>query len=242
MQESLINPFSEELLNSSIKDIVCKDYEFAIIIDVVSGICKIINRHGKEEIPNLLDNDLATYKNELTSFLNNSIMPENRDEAYSKMNLSTVIKKTENGNIHSVIFPVCYSSNTIKYKKWRYYRLQVDNRFIIFTRADVTDSTLSEFDTITSCPTKEKTIVEIKKILAKTQDHTYYLMWLDIDEFQDYKELFGKNKTNELLKFLANELRFLPIPNIKIGHIEQDEFLCFLDADFFNKEPFEKSI
>lgn len=125
-----------------------------------------------------------------------------------------------------------------KYKKWRYYRLSSNPSFILFTRIDVTENFFAEYDTVTGMPTKEKSIVEIKKIIQKGKHDKYYLMWIDFDEFKDYNQLFGRERGDELLKFFAVLLSSLSIPDSVIGHIESDNFLYFMPVESFKEEDF----
>jgi len=239
MEENCKKLFNEELLENSIWGIIAKDYEFAIVIEVATQTCKVINKHKKNEIPNLLDGDEHSYNEQLNSFLNNSIIPYLKDEAKEKMSFQTIVKRTLNGKQYTVIFPVKYSDGRILYKKWRYYKLPENNDYIIFTRVDVTDSVISESNVVTGVPAREKAIFEIKKIIEKNKHEKFYMMWVDFDEFSDYNELFGKINGDELLKYFSKKLLSLKIKNSQLGQIEADNFLYFLPVESFKKEDYE---
>lgn len=108
MESTYEQAFNSILVSDSIGDIVSRDYEFSLIIDSRTGICKIISRHEKDEIPFLLDEDYSSYKDQLDSFLANSIAPAFRKEAQGKMSFSAILKKTEDGRQYAVTFPVIY--------------------------------------------------------------------------------------------------------------------------------------
>ncbi|MFA6625073.1 MAG: GGDEF domain-containing phosphodiesterase, partial [Bacilli bacterium] len=227
-----------DYLKSAIKDIVSVDYEFAILIDISTHRCNIINKHGVNEIPYLLKEDKSPYEDELNAFLNNSISSQLKDEEEKKMSFETILKNTEGNRQYSVIFPVRYPDSSIKYKKWKYYRLSCDPDFMVFTRVDVTDSVLAECDTVTGIQTKERALVEIRKLLLSRRHERYYMMWIDFDDFKDYNQLFGRDKGNELLHFLTQKLSDIKIKDIQVAHIESDNFLFFLPIEEFREKDF----
>lgn len=149
------------------KDIASTFFEFTNLIDLKTGICHILTHKERKIIPYLLFGKEYTYDEQLDYFLKNSVAKNDVNDAASKMSLKRIEKETKNGDTYAVTFSVLLPGGKIRFKKWRYSRLNGDDFKIIFTREDVTDVVLSEHDSVTKLYSNEQMIVESRLILEK---------------------------------------------------------------------------
>jgi diguanylate cyclase (GGDEF)-like protein len=218
--------------------IVGLSFEFAILIDIGNGLCKILKKQDKKRIPYLIDGDYIPYKDQLASFVNYSVSKNSQKEAANIMSLDRIIAETKDGGTYNVFFSVLIPGGKIRYKKWRYFRLLGHENQIVFTREDVTDAVLSERDKVTGLVTIERMLVESRLILEKNKKVPFYFILLDIDGFSNYNQLFGAESGNQLLKHIATFLLTLRSENVVVGHLSSDNFVLLMPKATFNKEMF----
>ncbi len=105
-----------------------------------------------------------------------------------------------------------------------YYRIRNIFRLLVVNRT---------FSPLTGLPGNVQIQMELKKRIIKNED--FVVLYLDLDNFKAYNDVYGFMKGDEIIKFTANTI----IKNINklvkseqfIGHIGGDDFVAVLNND-----------
>lgn len=82
-------------------------------------------------------------------------------------------------------------------------------------------------DSLTSLYTKEYFFQRAEEIMKENPDVEYRIMLSDIENFKMINEKYGTEKSNELLKYLADALKHTDPDNFILGaRLSGDQFVC----------------
>ena len=108
--------------------------------------------------------------------------------------------------------------------KYLYYRIRNIFRLLIFNRT---------FSPLTGLPGNVQIQMELKKRLIKNED--FVVLYIDLDNFKAYNDVYGFMKGDEIIKFTANTISSnvneLSTAEQFIGHIGGDDFVVVLSKE-----------
>ena len=159
--------------------------------------------------------------------------------------LCTEIRKTEDNNIIPIIvlssredkeFKIDLAKNYVEYYvaksmglEYLYYRIRNIFRLLVLNR------TISP---LTGLPGNTQIQAELKKRLAREQD--FIVLYLDLDDFKAYNDVYGFLKGDEIIKFTARTIlenvNNIANSNAFVGHIGGDDFVAILDENINYEE------
>ena len=154
--------------------------------------------------------------------------------------LCTEIKKTEDNNIIPIIvlssredkeFKIDLAKNYVEYYvaksmglEYLYYRIRNIFRLLVLNR------TISP---LTGLPGNTQIQAELKKRLAREKE--FIVLYLDLDDFKAYNDVYGFLKGDEIIKFTARTIlenvNNIANSNAFVGHIGGDDFVAILDEN-----------
>ena len=108
--------------------------------------------------------------------------------------------------------------------EYLYYRIRNIFRLLVVNRT---------FSPLTGLPGNVQIQTELKKRLKKNEDFT--VLYLDLDNFKAYNDVYGFLQGDEIIKFTANTISENINKMVKseqfIGHIGGDDFVAILNKD-----------
>lgn len=154
--------------------------------------------------------------------------------------LCTEIRKTEDNNIIPIIvlssredkeFKIDLAKNYVEYYvaksmglEYLYYRIRNIFRLLVLNR------TISP---LTGLPGNTQIQAELKKRLAREKE--FIVLYLDLDDFKAYNDVYGFLKGDEIIKFTARTIlenvNNIANSNAFVGHIGGDDFVAILDEN-----------
>ena len=175
-----------------------------------------------------------TYTNYELIIINDDTITKNTIE------LCTEIRKTEDNNIIPIIvlssredkeFKIDLAKNYVEYYvaksmglEYLYYRIRNIFRLLVLNR------TISP---LTGLPGNTQIQAELKKRLAREKE--FIVLYLDLDDFKAYNDVYGFLKGDEIIKFTARTIlenvNNIANSNAFVGHIGGDDFVAILDEN-----------
>lgn len=215
------------------------------VIDEQEELTEELKKMFKEE-PNyrfkrILTKDMDYVSNNLPQLIiiNDDTITKNTIE------LCTEIRKTEDNNIIPIIvlssredkeFKIDLAKNYVEYYvaksmglEYLYYRIRNIFRLLVLNR------TISP---LTGLPGNTQIQAELKKRLAREKD--FIVLYLDLDDFKAYNDVYGFLKGDEIIKFTARTIlenvNNIANSNAFVGHIGGDDFVAILDENINYEE------
>lgn len=210
------------------------------VIDEQEELTEELKKMFKEE-PNyrfkrILTKDMDYVSNNLPQLIiiNDDTITKNTIE------LCTEIRKTEDNNIIPIIvlssredkeFKIDLAKNYVEYYvaksmglEYLYYRIRNIFRLLVLNR------TISP---LTGLPGNTQIQAELKKRLAREKE--FIVLYLDLDYFKAYNDVYGFLKGDEIIKFTARTIlenvNNIANSNAFVGHIGGDDFVAILDEN-----------
>ena len=210
------------------------------VIDEQEELTEELKKMFKEE-PNyrfkrILTKDMDYVSNNLPQLIiiNDDTITKNTIE------LCTEIRKTEDNNIIPIIvlssredkeFKIDLAKNYVEYYvaksmglEYLYYRIRNIFRLLVLNR------TISP---LTGLPGNTQIQAELKKRLAREKE--FIVLYLDLDDFKAYNDVYGFLKGDEIIKFTARTIlenvNNIANSNTFVGHIGGDDFIAILDEN-----------
>ncbi len=210
------------------------------VIDEQEELTEELKKMFKEE-PNyrfkrILTKDMDYVSNNLPQLIiiNDDTITKNTIE------LCTEIRKTEDNNIIPIIvlssredkeFKIDLAKNYVEYYvaksmglEYLYYRIRNIFRLLVLNR------TISP---LTGLPGNTQIQAELKKRLAREKE--FIVLYLDLDDFKAYNDVYGFLKGDEIIKFTARTIlenvNNIANSNTFVGHIGGDDFVAILDEN-----------
>lgn len=215
------------------------------VIDEQEELTEELKKMFKEE-PNyrfkrILTKDMDYVSNNLPQLIiiNDDTITKNTIE------LCTEIRKTEDNNIIPIIvlssredkeFKIDLAKNYVEYYvaksmglEYLYYRIRNIFRLLVLNR------TISP---LTGLPGNTQIQAELKKRLAREKE--FIVLYLDLDNFKAYNDVYGFLKGDEIIKFTARTIlenvNNIANSNAFVGHIGGDDFVAILDENINYEE------
>lgn len=210
------------------------------VIDEQEELTEELKKMFKEE-PNyrfkrILTKDMDYVSNNLPQLIiiNDDTITKNTIE------LCTEIRKIEDNNIIPIIvlssredkeFKIDLAKNYVEYYvaksmglEYLYYRIRNIFRLLVLNR------TISP---LTGLPGNTQIQAELKKRLAREKE--FIVLYLDLDDFKAYNDVYGFLKGDEIIKFTARTIlenvNNIANSNAFVGHIGGDDFVAILDEN-----------
>ena len=210
------------------------------VIDEQEELTEELKKMFKED-PNyrfkrILTKDMDYVSNNLPQLIiiNDDTITKNTIE------LCTEIRKTEDNNIIPIIvlssredkeFKIDLAKNYVEYYvaksmwlEYLYYRIRNIFRLLVLNR------TISP---LTGLPGNTQIQAELKKRLAREKE--FIVLYLDLDDFKAYNDVYGFLKGDEIIKFTARTIlenvNNIANSNAFVGHIGGDDFVAILDEN-----------
>lgn len=230
---------SSKLLKLEIDKILLSlDYDFIAIVNTNSGAMELI-KYQKVKAPSLLGRN-AKYDNQLSSFIEHSVLPIFKKEASEAFSLKTIKSNVDKYGFYALSFPINVTTGEVKYKRWNFIRFKKYKNIILFTRKDITEGFLGLKDPVTALYTLQKAYVEGRKILDKYKDTKFIVLYADIDDFITYNNYFGTEESNALLAKVGQFLNSLKRPDMVFARISADCFFGLVPENELNEEKAQK--
>lgn len=215
------------------------------VIDEQEELTEELKKMFKEE-PNyrfkrILTKDMDYVSNNLPQLIiiNDDTITKNTIE------LCTEIRKTEDNNIIPIIvlssredkeFKIDLAKNYVEYYvaksmglEYLYYRIRNIFRLLVLNR------TISP---LTGLPGNTQIQAELKKRLSREKE--FIVLYLDLDDFKAYNDVYGFLKGDEIIKFTARTIlenvNKIANSNAFVGHIGGDDFVAILDENINYEE------
>ena len=178
------------------------------------------------------------------------------------------IKKNDDNRITPIMIVTSnmdrkHRVDTLKYGVEHYIKKPIDEEYFYYTIKNLLElihinRTVSP---LTGLPGNVQIHAEMKKRLLNNE--IFSMMYLDIDNFKSYNDLYGFLKGDELIKFtaklLSNNIHKLEQSSNFVGHIGGDDFVAIIDKsncedicqniiaefdkkvkDYYSEEDFER--
>lgn len=210
------------------------------VIDEQEELTEELKKMFKEEtnyrFKRILTKDMDYVSNNLPQLIiiNDDTITKNTIE------LCTEIRKTEDNNIIPIIvlssredkeFKIDLAKNYVEYYvaksmglEYLYYRIRNIFRLLVLNR------TISP---LTGLPGNTQIQAELKKRLAREKE--FIVLYLDLDDFKAYNDVYGFLKGDEIIKFTARTIlenvNNIANSNAFVGHIGGDDFVAILDEN-----------
>lgn len=215
------------------------------VIDEQEELTEELKKMFKEELnyrfKRILTKDMDYVSNNLPQLIiiNDDTITKNTIE------LCTEIRKTEDNNIIPIIvlssredkeFKIDLAKNYVEYYvaksmglEYLYYRIRNIFRLLVLNR------TISP---LTGLPGNTQIQAELKKRLAREKE--FIVLYLDLDDFKAYNDVYGFLKGDEIIKFTARTIlenvNNIANSNAFVGHIGGDDFVAILDENINYEE------
>lgn len=133
-----------------------------------------------------------------------------------------------------------------------YIKAPIDKEYLYYTIKNITRlmNMNRRISPLTGLPGNVQIQVEMKKRLLKKED--FAILYLDLDNFKAYNDIYGFLKGDEIIKFTAKtiikQIHNSSSENAFIGHIGGDDFVAIIYNEDYEKicksiiEEFDKNI
>ncbi len=160
------------------------------------------------------------------------------------VNLCEKIRENNDNNITPIIVITsnkdrCHRIDVLKKSIEYYIKAPIDNEYLYYTIKNIIRlmNMNRRISPLTGLPGNVQIQVEIKKRLLKKEN--FAILYLDLDNFKAYNDIYGFLKGDEIIKFTAktiiNQVHNSDSENTFIGHIGGDDFVAILYNEDYNK-------
>lgn len=215
---------SEKTTQMLIDKFVDIDYEFAILINVRSGIISIIKmRDGDVVMP---PPDHAYYPEALNAALAHRVVEHEASQALEALGMERIIAELETRRAYTCSFSLRTETGRIERKQWSYMYLDGDRGVIACTRRDVTDVYASETDLVSGLYNRTGFCKATRELLCQHPETEFFISRMDIDHFKAYNDIYGKEAGDKLLAVVGDNYRRHAVQPTTFGRLEGDHFVA----------------
>ena len=206
------------------------------VIDEDNKLTEDLKNIFKEQ-PNLKFKTITKKEEELINRNLPQLIIINDDAVENSIELCILIRNNDENNTTPIIvlsskenpeFKMELAKNYVEYYvaksmglEYLYYRIRNIFRLLIVNR------TISP---LTGLPGNVQIQAELRKRLIRKENFT--VLYLDLDNFKAYNDVYGFLKGDEIIKFTARTIsknvNNLPMSNVFLGHIGGDDFVAIL--------------
>lgn len=206
------------------------------VIDEDNKLTEDLKNIFKEQ-PNLKFKTITKKEEELINRNLPQLIIINDDAVENSIELCRLIRNNDENNTTPIIvlsskenpeFKMELAKNYVEYYvaksmglEYLYYRIRNIFRLLIVNR------TISP---LTGLPGNVQIQAELRKRLIRKENFT--VLYLDLDNFKAYNDVYGFLKGDEIIKFTARTIsknvNNLPMSNVFLGHIGGDDFVAIL--------------
>lgn len=162
-------------------------------------------------------------------------------------NAETICNKIRNNDDNSITPIIVVTSNIEREHRIRvlqegatyFIKHPIDFEYLFYTINNITNLLYlnRKVSPLTNLPGNVQIQAEIKRRLMKKE--YFVMLYLDLDNFKAYNDVYGFSKGDEIIKFTArtiiNNVHAKDEDNNFVGHIGGDDFIAIVDDDNFEE-------
>lgn len=162
-------------------------------------------------------------------------------------NAETICNKIRNNDDNSITPIIVVTSNIEREHRIRvlqegatyFIKNPIDFEYLLYTINNITNLLYlnRKVSPLTNLPGNVQIQAEIKRRLMKKE--YFVMLYLDLDNFKAYNDVYGFSKGDEIIKFTArtiiNNVHAKDEDNNFVGHIGGDDFIAIVDDDNFEE-------
>ena len=162
-------------------------------------------------------------------------------------NAETICNKIRNNDDNSITPIIVVTSNIEREHRIRVLQAgatdclknPIDFEYLFYTINNITNLLYlnRKVSPLTNLPGNVQIQAEIKRRLMKKE--YFVMLYLDLDNFKAYNDVYGFSKGDEIIKFTArtiiNNVHAKDEDNNFVGHIGGDDFIAIVDDDNFEE-------
>lgn len=162
-------------------------------------------------------------------------------------NAETICNKIRNNDDNSITPIIVVTSNTEREHRIRvlqegatyFIKNPIDFEYLLYTINNITNLLYlnRKVSPLTNLPGNVQIQAEMKRRLMKKE--YFVMLYLDLDNFKAYNDVYGFSKGDEIIKFTArtiiNNVHAKDEDNNFVGHIGGDDFIAIVDDDNFEE-------
>ena len=162
-------------------------------------------------------------------------------------NAETICNKIRNNDDNSITPIIVVTSNIEREHRIRvlqegatyFIKNPIDFEYLFYTINNITNLLYlnRKVSPLTNLPGNVQIQAEIKRRLMKKE--YFVMLYLDLDNFKAYNDVYGFAKGDEIIKFTArtiiNNVHAKDEDNNFVGHIGGDDFIAIVDDDNFEE-------
>ena len=162
-------------------------------------------------------------------------------------NAETVCNKIRNNDDNSITPIIVVTSNIEREHRIRvlqegatyFIKNPIDFEYLFYTINNITNLLYlnRKVSPLTNLPGNVQIQAEMKRRLMKKE--YFVMLYLDLDNFKAYNDVYGFSKGDEIIKFAArtilNNVHAKDEDNNFVGHIGGDDFIAIVDDDNFEE-------
>lgn len=162
-------------------------------------------------------------------------------------NAETICNKIRNNDDNSITPIIVVTSNIEREHRIRvlqegatyFIKNPIDFEYLLYTINNITNLLYlnRKVSPLTNLPGNVQIQAEIKRRLMKKE--YFVMLYLDLDNFKAYNDVYGFSKGDEIIKFTArtiiNNVHAKDENNNFVGHIGGDDFIAIVDDDNFEE-------
>ena len=162
-------------------------------------------------------------------------------------NAETICNKIRNNDDNSITPIIVVTSNIEREHRIRvlqegatyFIKNPIDFEYLLYTINNITNLLYlnRKVSPLTNLPGNVQIQAEIKRRLMKKE--YFVMLYLDLDNFKAYNDVYGFSKGDEIIKFTArtiiNNVHAKDEDNNFVGHIVGDDFIAIVDDDNFEE-------
>lgn len=159
----------------------------------------------------------------------------------------TICNKIRNNDDNSITPIIVVTSNIEREHRIRvlqegatyFIKNPIDFEYLLYTINNITNLLYlnRKVSPLTNLPGNVQIQAEIKRRLMKKE--YFVMLYLDLDNFKAYNDVYGFSKGDEIIKFTArtiiNNVHAKDEDNNFVGHIGGDDFIAIVDDDNFEE-------
>ena len=162
-------------------------------------------------------------------------------------NAETICNKIRNNDDNSITPIIVVTSNIEREHRIRVFqegatyfiKNPIDFEYLFYTINNITNLLYlnRKVSPLTNLPGNVQIQAEMKRRLMKKE--YFVMLYLDLDNFKAYNDVYGFSKGDEIIKFTArtiiNNVHAKDEDNNFVGHIGGDDFIAIVDDDNFEE-------
>ena len=162
-------------------------------------------------------------------------------------NAETICNKIRNNDDNSITPIIVVTSNIEREHRIRvlqegatyFIKNPIDFEYLLYTINNITNLLYlnRKVSPLTNLPGNVQIQAQIKRRLMKKE--YFVMLYLDLDNFKAYNDVYGFSKGDEIIKFTArtiiNNVHAKDEDNNFVGHIGGDDFIAIVDDDNFEE-------